>query len=71
MREKLIKNLNRIGYIYTDLEDRIIVEFTQKVVVYKILEDKLQAAAFDLDNNIIAYKEYKYARCAVLFAFNI
>lgn len=71
MKEKLIKNLNRIEYVYTDLGDTIIVEFIQKRVVYKILEDKLQVTAYDLDNKIIGYKEYKYARCATVFAFNI
>lgn len=71
MREKLIKNLNRIGYVYTDLGDTITVEFTQKTVVYKILEDMYQVTAYDLDNKIIGCKEYKYARCAVVFAYNI
>jgi hypothetical protein len=71
MREKLIKNLNRMSYVYTDLEDTIIVEFTQKTVVYQILEDKLLVTAYDLDKNVIGYKEYKYARCAVVFAYNI
>jgi hypothetical protein len=71
MREKLIKNLNRMSYMYIDLGDKIIVGFSEKTVVYKILEDKYQVTVYDLDDKIIASKEYKYARCAVIFAYNI
>lgn len=71
MREKLIKNLNRMSYMYIDLGDKIIVGFSEKTVVFKILEDRIQATAYDLDDKIIASKEYKYVRCAVIFAYNI
>ena len=69
MIEKLKKQLDIKGYIYTNMGDSILVEFTKFSVVYRIFDDKYTAYIFNNKNEIIAHKEFKQVKRAIDYTF--
>ena len=70
MLEKLKKQLDIKGYIYTEIENKIYVEFTRFSVVYNIFEDKYSIYVFNNKNEIIAHKDLKQAKRAIDYILN-
>ena len=70
MLEKLKKQLDIKGYIYTDMEDRIYIEFSRFSVVYNIFEEKYSIYIFNNNNEIIAHKNLKQVKRAIDYILN-
>ena len=70
MLEKLKKQLDIKGYIYTDMGDRIYIEFSRFSVVYNIFEEKYSIYIFNNNNEIIAHKNLKQVKRAIDYILN-
>lgn len=70
MLEKLKKQLDIKGYIYTETENRIYVEFSRFSVVYNIFEEKYSIYVFNNNNEIIAHKNLKQVKRAIDYILN-
>ena len=70
MLEKLKKQLDAKGYIYSETEGKIYVEFSRFSAIYNIFEEKYSIYIFNNNNEIIAHKNLKQVKRAIDYILN-
>ena len=68
MLYNLTKILDTKGYHYNLINlHRVEVQFIHCTVVFIITDNAYKIYVFDLNNDIIKQKDYKYAKCAIRY----